>query len=174
MEYDQCLLVWRCCAWWDGVMDVWLDNCRRVSPWLLLGSICSVRYRMNTSISKHQKLRAGMSFMRKPASRENDFSFCRTVWNWNLFLAHPTLDTIVWLPNKHQYFYDVDFESSQSVCHKILSISLQHAQACSQTTKYQVSLIRAKYRHLRTFCEQTVDNSPTKLIVIHACCCDFV
>ena len=30
----------------DGVMHVWFDNCRRVSPWLSLGSICSVRYGM--------------------------------------------------------------------------------------------------------------------------------
>ena len=29
-----------------GVLHVWLDNCRRVSPWLSLGSICSVRYGM--------------------------------------------------------------------------------------------------------------------------------
>ena len=49
------------CIWWnlinvcwndvvlldrDEVMHVWLDNCRRVSPWLSLGSICSVRYGM--------------------------------------------------------------------------------------------------------------------------------
>ena len=31
---------------WDGVMQVWFNNCRRVSPWLSLGSICSVRYGM--------------------------------------------------------------------------------------------------------------------------------
>ena len=39
--------------------------------------------------------------------------------------------------------------------------------------------IRAKYRHFRTICEQTAENSPThsfffKLMVIHAWCCDFV
>ena len=49
------------CIWWnvinvcwndvvlldrDEVMHVWLDNCRRVSPWLSLRSICSVRYGM--------------------------------------------------------------------------------------------------------------------------------
>ena len=31
---------------WDGVMHIWLDNRRRVSPWLSLGSINSVRYGM--------------------------------------------------------------------------------------------------------------------------------
>ena len=31
---------------WDRVMHVWLDNCRRVSPWLSLGFIISVRYGM--------------------------------------------------------------------------------------------------------------------------------
>ena len=31
---------------WDGVVHVRLDNCRRVSPWLSPGSICSVRYGM--------------------------------------------------------------------------------------------------------------------------------
>ena len=40
--------------------------------------------------------------------------------------------------------------------------------------------IRAKNRHYRTICEQPVDDSPTdsffffQLMVIHACCCNFV
>ena len=29
---------------WDGVMHVWLDNCRWVSPWLSLGSSCFVPF----------------------------------------------------------------------------------------------------------------------------------
>ena len=43
---------------WDGVMHVWLDNCRRVSQWLSLGSICFGRYGINTSITKYQRVRA--------------------------------------------------------------------------------------------------------------------
>ena len=31
---------------WDGVMHVWRGNCRRVSPWLSLGTIILVRYWM--------------------------------------------------------------------------------------------------------------------------------
>ena len=31
---------------WDGVMHVWFDNMRRVSPWLSLGSFCSAQYGM--------------------------------------------------------------------------------------------------------------------------------
>ena len=57
---------------WDGVMHVWLHNCRRVSPWLSLGSICSVLFgtEWNTSITKSQRVRAGIPCMRKHASRK--------------------------------------------------------------------------------------------------------
>ena len=56
---------------WDGVKHVWLDNCRRrVSPWLSLGSICSVRYGMKYFNHQSQRVREGIQSMRKPVSRE--------------------------------------------------------------------------------------------------------
>ena len=30
--------------YWNEIMPIWLDHCARISPWLSLGSICSVRY----------------------------------------------------------------------------------------------------------------------------------
>ena len=56
---------------WDGVMHDWLDNCRRVSPWLSLGSICSVRYGMKSFNHQIPESESGNTVhMRKPASRE--------------------------------------------------------------------------------------------------------
>ena len=46
---------------WDGVMHVWLDNCRRVSPSLSLGSISSVRYGMKYFNHQIPKIRSGNS-----------------------------------------------------------------------------------------------------------------
>ena len=51
--------------------------------------------------------------------------------------------------------------NAPNVFQMLLSISLPHEQACSQNIKCQVLPIRARYIHLRTICEQTVDNSPT-------------
>ena len=51
--------------------------------------------------------------------------------------------------------------NAPNVCHKLMSISLPHEQVCSQTIKISGLPIRAKKRHCRTICEQTVDNSPT-------------
>ena len=76
----------------DGDMHVWLIKLPTGSfPWLSLGSylFCSVRNEILQS-PKSQTVRAGIPSMRTPAFERNDFSFCRTVWNWSLFLAHPT------------------------------------------------------------------------------------
>ena len=67
-----------------------------------------------------------------------------------------------------------------NVCHMLLSTSLPHEQVHSQTIKISSLPLRAKYRHFRTICEQTVNNSPTdfifffffKMMVIHAWRCD--
>ena len=48
-----------------------------------------------------------------------------------------------------------------NVCHMLLTISFAHKQICSHTIKNGSTPIRAKYRHFRTICEQTVDKSPT-------------
>ena len=34
LEYDQCLLAWRWCAWLGWDIHVWLCSCRQVSLWL--------------------------------------------------------------------------------------------------------------------------------------------
>ena len=56
----------------------------------LLGPSVLFGTEWNTSITKSQRVRAGIPSMRKPASRGIIFSFCWTVWNWSLFLAQPT------------------------------------------------------------------------------------
>ena len=75
---------------WDGVMHVWLDNCRRVSPWLSLGSMCSVRCAMKHSNNKVPKIKSWNTVHAQPCMERNDFTSCGTVWNSSLFLAHPT------------------------------------------------------------------------------------
>ena len=71
--------------------------------------------------------------------------------------------------------------NAPNVCHKLLSISLPHEQVGSQTKKKSGLPVRAKKRHVRTFCEQTVDNSPTdqfsssfEIMITPAWRCDFV
>ena len=44
---------------WDGVMHLGLNNCRRVSPWLSLGSISSVRYGMKYFNHEIPKIKSG-------------------------------------------------------------------------------------------------------------------
>ena len=66
-----------------------LTNADGFSHGSLLGPSFSFGIEWNISVTKSQKVTEGIPSMRKPASR-NDFSCCRTVWNWSLFLAHPT------------------------------------------------------------------------------------
>ena len=51
-----------------------------------------------------------------------------------------------------------------NVCRMLSSISLWHEQACSRTIKMSGLARRAKYRHVKTMCAQTFDNSPTNPI----------
>ena len=46
------------------------------------------------------------------------------------------------------------------VCHKLLYILWLFEQMCLQTKKCQVHQFRAKYKHTKTICEHTSDNSP--------------
>ena len=94
---------------WDGVVHVWLDNCRRVSPWLSLSqSISSVRYGMK--YFNHQiPQRAGILSMREMISASVEL--CETEV---CFLHIQLIGTNVCLPKMHRILLDVDFESSRS------------------------------------------------------------
>ena len=90
MECGQCFLEWRWCAWLDGVVHGWLNNCWRVSPQLPLASICVVRFGMNTSITNSQRPRAGITSMHTPASRETIAASIELCETEVCFFAHPT------------------------------------------------------------------------------------
>ena len=100
---------------WDGVIHVWLDNCRRVSPWLsLLGPSVLFGTEWNTSITKPQRVRAGTPSMRKPASREMISASVVLCETEVCFLHIQLTGTNVRLPKMHKTPPDVDFESSSS------------------------------------------------------------
>ena len=84
----QCLMGWRWCAWlgWSYACLAW----RRVSPWLSLGSIWSVWYGMKYFNHQIPESESGNTVHAENCIERNDLSFCRTVWNWSLFLAPPT------------------------------------------------------------------------------------
>ena len=62
---------------WNLFLHVWLNICRQVSPWLSY-IFDFVRF-VGASISKSQRLRAGIPSMRKTCIERNNFSFCTTV-----------------------------------------------------------------------------------------------
>ena len=98
---------------WDGVVHVWLDTCRRVSPWLSLQSISSVRYGMK--YFNHQiPQRAWILSTRKLASREMISASVELCETEVCFLHIQLIGTNVWLPKMHRILLDVDFESSRS------------------------------------------------------------
>ena len=96
---------------WDGVVHVWLDNCRRVSPWLSMPPSVLFGAEWNISISKSQRVRAGIPSMRNPASIEMisaSVELCET----EVFLLHIQLfDTNLWLSKMHRTPADVNFVS---------------------------------------------------------------
>ena len=112
MECGRCLLEW-CC--WDGVMHVRLDNCRRVSPWLSLGSICSVRYGMKYFITKSQRVKAWIPSMRKTASKAMNSASVELCETEVCFSYIQLVRTNLWIPKKHRIPPDVDSEVSRKV-----------------------------------------------------------
>ena len=121
-HFDYCLIVLKdiqsigtrmCHAWWNLSLldrDVCEFDCACLAEHLPTGFAVAlshlwlcwfgvVRNEILQSLNSKDRER-GIPSMRKPASRENYFSFRGTVCNWGLFLAHPSPD--------------VDFESSKS------------------------------------------------------------
>ena len=83
---------------WDGVMHVWLDNCRRVST----GPCVLFCTEWNTWITKSHTVRARTPSMRKPASTEMisaSVELCETDVG---YLHIQLVDTNVWLPKNTQ------------------------------------------------------------------------
>ena len=138
--------------------------------------------------------------MRKPASREMNFSFRRTVQDRS-FLHIQLTETNV-LPSKKYARHLLRLILSPQDCQQSLSLGtnpvcnalrhfphdnvddshscdeekksalpvvlsqacpfrLPHEQVCFTDHKISSLPTRTKYRHCRTACEQTVDNSPT-------------
>ena len=102
---------------WDGVMHVWLCGLQRVSPWLslsLLGPFVLFGTEWNTSITKSQRVRAGIPSMRKPASRDMISAPVELCETEACFLHIQLLGTNVWLPRMRRIPPDVDLESFRS------------------------------------------------------------
>ena len=68
----------------------------------------------NTSITKSQRVRAGMPFMRKPASWEIISASVELCESEVCFLHIQLMGTKVQLPKKKKILLDVNFESSRS------------------------------------------------------------
>ena len=72
---------------WDRLFDPWLlsqftTGCPVLSwVWIVFPRTKTIR---------SHKSRAGIPSYLNPASKRDDFGFCWTVWNWSLFLTHPT------------------------------------------------------------------------------------
>ena len=215
-------LEWRWCAWLDGVVHGWLNNCWRVSPQLPLASICVVRFGMNTSITNSQRPRAGITSMHTPASRETiaaSIELCETevcffahptyccktcdlrrctefllmlILNLQGFLQNQSLETMLFcivvlcFPHNNMVGTHLCDECTRSKRTNCLSQAYVHfvtarASLFTRPLKYQVSQCQPYTDILRTICEQTIDNWPkdpliffSKMMVIDACCCDFV
>ena len=108
---------------WDGVMHVWLDNSRRVSPQLSLGSICVVRFGMKYFNHQIPGVRAGIPPMSKPGSREISSASVELCEAEVCFLHIQLVGTNVCLPKMHRIPPDVDFESSRSPASQNLETS---------------------------------------------------
>ena len=66
---------------WDGVMHVWLDNCRRVSPELFLGLFNLARFGMKYFNHQIPNSVSGNTVHAYTCIKKNYFRFCRAVWN---------------------------------------------------------------------------------------------
>ena len=80
----------------------------------LLGPSVLFGAEWSTSITKSQRVRAGIPSIRKPASREMISASVKLCETEACFLHIQRIGTNVWLPKKHKTPPDVDFESSQS------------------------------------------------------------
>ena len=65
---------------------VWCGVTRRVSSFLIFDVVELVWRRMKQFHNQIPKIKSHAC----TCIERNYFSFCRTVWNWSLFLAHPT------------------------------------------------------------------------------------
>ena len=74
---------------------------------------CSVR-NVNTSITKSQRVKAGILSVREPTSREMISSSVELCETEVCFLHIQLVGTNVWLPKMHRIPPDVDFQSSRS------------------------------------------------------------
>ena len=77
---------------WNFFCMFFLTVRRQVSPWLSLifGSVGSVWWGLKYFNFQIQNDRERESHPCVNLRHENNISFCRNLWNWCLFLAHPT------------------------------------------------------------------------------------
>ena len=188
IRWNLSMFVWMTLVFDYGVMHVWPDNCLRVSSWLSLGIIIIVRYWMKYFNHQIPENESGNTIHAWTCIERNDLNLWRTVWNWGLFLAHPTYWHKRVTSENAWNSPDVDFESSK--CHaKLESWNNPSLHCCAVFPTWQYCLysliwwffvyfvtaranlftdhkisnlpIRTKYIHFRTVFEHTVDNSPT-------------
>ena len=187
------------CLIWIGLCMFGLTTADGFLRGSLLGSSILFGTEWNTSITKPQRVRAGIPSMRKPASKEMISASVELCETEVCFLHIQLIGTNVWLPKYTRHLLRLisnlqDPLQNQSletilVCivvpcfpHNnivwitcVMNVRDQARQAfvakicpfCDRTRMFYrpedigSPKIRAKYRHFRTICEQTVDNSPT-------------
>ena len=72
---------------WDRLLGPW--SLSQFTTGCTFLSWVGIVFPRTETIRSH-KSRAGSPSNLNPASRRDDFGFCWTVWNWSLFVAHPT------------------------------------------------------------------------------------
>ena len=105
---DVGVLYWDGLCMFDSTFADGFPRCSLLGPSVLFGM------EWNSSITKSQRVRAGIPSMREPAPREtisDSVELCETEV---CFLHIQLVGTNVWLPKMHRTRPDVDFESSRS------------------------------------------------------------
>ena len=195
MERDRCLSDRDWCAWLEFVCACFVEDLPTSFTVALLHLWCCwfglVRNEILQSLKSHRS-RAGIPSMRLTCIARDYLSLRRTVWNWSLFLAHPTYlartcdfrkytEFLLMLTSSLQSFLqnhscavcfpracihmcdECKRSNAPNVWHMLLSISLPHEQDCSQTIKYHVY----QYEPKKDISEQFVSQLWTILPLIH-------
>ena len=126
-------------------------QCQQVAP--VLSEVWVVF--PDTETIRSHKSRAGIPSNLNPASQRDDFGFCWTVWNWSLFLTHPTYGNKCMTSEYAQCSSRSDFESSRSH-RKNLSLETT-VPVCNVWQYYPHSNIVCI--HIYDECKKSIDSS---------------
>ena len=92
MERGQCWLDLLRCAWLEFAFACVIEDLPTGFPWLsyIFGFVGFVWRGLKYLNHYIPKIESGNTVHAQTCIKRHDVSFCRTLWNWRLFLAHPT------------------------------------------------------------------------------------